>query len=302
MESATDARAHVVSELEEVEELEEEEIDEERTATPRPRRGERETIENYPLPAIFIELAGDNAPTLIEIKTVYVYKKTPSRKLSYINWFPITECDEPEKLLELCGPGTYCVQGRGIGRDNNIRQVYLSVGDEIEGPTYAHRAQLERTGSAKLNFTDLVSAAVAAATPLLGLWEGISEKREAQRAAERQEERERREAERTREDARNQTFMESMTKLMGARMTDLEALLKAQQAAGGASSANGNKLQDAYQTGQTDTLELIRMVKEEGLGGEDLESKIVDLIGSFAKGRQQGEEDANAHQKANGAT
>jgi hypothetical protein len=169
--------------------------------------------------------------------------------------------------------------------------VTLTIGGAVRS---AEVMQHTAPSRAEIDFAKLATAAVTVVTPLLALWQSIQDKRDERDRERRDDERVHRADERTREDARSNAFMESMTKLMGARMTDLEALLKAQTAAaagGVGGSGGGNKIVEAYNTGQADTLELIRAIKEDGLAGEDLESRLVGLFEAFAVGKNKAKEE-----------
>jgi hypothetical protein len=245
-----------------------------------------DVIDQYELPPLFAKEGTDNSPTTRPIVWAYVYKKQGAQ-LGFLDFHAIEEMSDIDQLRDAYGGGVYSVQGRGANRKDTIKAVSITIGGRAD---VVHQAPAATR--AELDFTKIAGAAMAVLTPVLTIWESISEKREQREERRREDERRARAEERERDDARQTAFMQSMTQLMGARMTDLEALLKAQQAAGG--GAAGSKIHEAYSQGQAETLELIRMVKEEGLGGEDLESKVVGLVESFMIGKKKADEDVAA--------
>lgn len=251
---------------------------------PRDVRG-KDVVDQWELPAIFAKEGTDNSPTTRPIAYAYVYKKQGAQ-MGFIDFHPIEEMSDVDQLRDQYGSGVFMIQGRGPNRKDTIKAVSVTIGGRAEVMMHAPPA-----AKAELDFTKIASAAIAVVTPLLTLYESFANKRDERDERRREEERRARVEERERDDARQTAFMQSMTQLMGARMTDLEALLKAQQAAGGAGSSGGTKLHDMYAQGQADTMELIRAVKEEGLGGEDLEGRLVGLFEAFAVGKNKAKED-----------
>lgn len=256
----------------------------------------REVVDTYELPALFVKEGTDNAPTTRPIVWAYVWKKQGA-SLGFIDFHPIEEMADLDQLRDAYGAGVYQVQGRGANKKDTVKQVTLTIGGAVRSAEVMQHAAPSR---AEIDFAKLATAAVTVVTPLLALWQSIQDKRDERDRERREDERAHRADERTREDARSNAFMESMTKLMGARMTDLEALLKAQTAAGGASSPGGNKIVEAYNTGQADTLELIRAIKEDGLAGEDLEGRLVGLFEAFAVGKNKAKEEIDEHANGKG--
>ena len=255
----------------------------------------REVVNTYELPALFVKEGTDNAPTTRPIVWAYVWKKQGA-SLGFIDFHPIEEMADLDQLRDAYGAGVYQVQGRGANKKDTVKQVTLTIGGSVR----AEVIHAPAPSRAELDFAKLATAAVTVVTPLLTLWTSIQDKRDERERERREDERRHRDEERQREDARSNAFMESMTKLMGARMNDLEALLKAQQAAGGVGSGGGNKVVEAYNSGQADTLELIRAIKEDGLAGEDLESRLVGLFEAFAVGKNKAKEEI-AESEANHA-
>ena len=251
---------------------------------PGDQRG-RDVVELYELPPLFTKEGTDNAPTTRPIVWCYIWKKQGA-SMGFIDFVPVEDLDDVDKLRDSLGAGVYQVQGRGANKKDVVKQVTVTIGGVQRAEVLAHAP-----ARAELDFTKLAAGAVAALTPLLSLYESMSEKREARERERRQEEQRLRDEAREREDKRNEVFMTTMTNLMGARNADLEALLKAQQAAGGVGSGGGNKVIDSYNAGQADTLELIRAIKEDGLAGEDLESRLVGLFEAFAVGKNKAKEE-----------
>ncbi len=247
----------------------------------------KDVIELYELPALFCKEGTDNAPTTRPIVWAYVWKKQGA-SLGFINWHPIEEMADLDQLRDVYGAGIYQVQGRGSNRKDTVKQVTVTIGAG-EG-TMSHAPAPAR---AELDIVKLGGAIVAVATPILGLLKEMWDRSDEKRRAERQEDERRRSEERARDDARQQAFMQTMTGLMTARNSDLEAMVKAKQ------SGTVNGTAEAFADGQASTLEMLRVIKEEGLGGEDAESKIISLVGSFMQGKQQADKDVEAAQ-ANG--
>jgi hypothetical protein len=251
----------------------------------------KEILTTHELPELFCRgEEADDQPTLKRIATVFVQRKHPSTKeLSYIDWKPIEQLSTVAELLEQFGPGTYRVQGRADDRKTVIKQIFHTIGDaEAEVLTMRGRGALERSAhqASQFDLTKIVAAVTAISTPLLGVIGTLMDRRDAARREERE-----------REEKRQEMFMTTMSQLMNARNQDLEHLLKASQrpAAGGGSA-------EAYQEGQATALELLRAAKEEGLTGEDLETKMLSLLESLAVGAKKGETDAaGAAAAANGA-
>lgn len=245
-------------------------------------RDGKEVVTLYDLPELFCRGEDDqDAPTTRRISTVFVQRKHPSTKeLAYIDWKPVEQLSTVQDLLDMFGPGTYRVQGRADDRKTVIKQIFHTVGDaEPEVLGLRRRGELERTAAApRLDITQLAAAVTAIATPILGVLGGLMDRRDAARREERE-----------RDEKRQEMFMTTMTQLMTARNSDLESMLRAAQR-----PSSANTPAEAYQEGQAATLELIRAVKEEGLGGEDAETKILSLLESLAAGAKKGEGDAAA--------
>lgn len=275
--------------VDELDELEPDELDDEPVRDRRPR----DVVELYELPPLFAKEGTDNAPTTRPIVWAYVFKKQGAQ-MGFIDFHPIEDMADIAQLRDAYGAGVYAVQGRGANKKDTVKQVTVTIGG-VERMAQVVHAPPSR---AELDLSKIASAAVAVVTPLLTLWERMNDRSETRRREEREAEDRRRADEREREDARQTTFMQTITSLMGARMTDMEALLKAQHAAGGAGSSGGKRIAEAYQEGQADALELIRAVKSEGLGGEDSESKILGIVESFLVGKKKADEDL---QQQNGA-
>jgi hypothetical protein len=256
-------------------------------------------VDLYELPGMFVKEGTDNAPTTRPIVWAYVWKKQGAA-LGFIDFHPIEEMADLDQLRDAYGPGVYQIQGRGANKKDTVKQVTVTIGAGAGAQVIPYAAP--QAARAELDIAKFAGIATTILTPLLTMWEGFSQRREERERARREEERAARAEEREREDARQNAFMTTMTGLMSARNQDLEALLRAQQAAPAPAAAGGARA--AYSEGQADTLELIRAIKEEGLGGEDAESRIAGILEAMVVGKIKGDSDAAAAAAApaNGAS
>lgn len=259
----------------------------------------KETFTLYELPPIFVTADGDNSATVKKIEVVYVYKKLPSKQISYIDWRPIAELSDLKDLLEQFGAGTYCLQGRAHNRVATVKQIYHTVGSDTAAEIIPSRGAPAR---GELDVAKLATGIVAIASPILAIMTDLMDRRDKARAEDRHREEERRSDERRREDDRNQAFMTTMSQLMTARNSDLEAMVRAgNEARVVAAAPPAARLNDAFQDGQASVLEIIRTVKEEGLAGEDMESRVLGIVEAFATGKKKADADDAAPAAPNGA-
>lgn len=249
-----------------------------------PRDG-KEVITTWDLPPIFV--SGNDAsdlPTTRRIEVVFVSRKNAAKELAYIDWKPIEQLEDISQLLDIFGPGTYRVQGRASDRKTVVKQIFHTVGAETqEVLSHRERAALERSARApQLDLTQIVAAVTAIATPVLGVLGTLMDRRDAARREERE-----------RDEKRAEMFMTTMTQLMNARNSDLEHMLKASQR-----PSSANTPAEAYQEGQAATLELIQAIKDQGLAGEDSESKLISLVEAFMTGKTKADAEAVAAAQA----
>ena len=258
----------------------------------------REVVEVFDLPDIF-QRADDvdkdsetNKGTTRKIETVLIFRKKTSRDMPYLGWRPIDLISDLDALLELYGPGTYQLIGRGMDRRRNIKVVFQTVGDDDNPTRQAH--QMTRAMPAGLDVTKLVTAATAIATPLLAMFEKWREDGDRRRREELERERERHERDRERDDSRTKTMLE----LVGARNQDLVTAVKALQD-GKRDQAGGTA--ESYKTGMVDAIALVSELKEAGLTSdkEDFDTKVLGIVESLIQGGKKGVEDAD-HVIANG--
>lgn len=270
------------------------EVDEERGRQP----DDKEVIEHqgFLLPPILLRDDDPETTTTHQrIAFIYVFKKQPSKQLAYLDWRPADQLNDLGDLLEQFGAGTYTLQGRGEDRRTTLRNHTVVVGSEHGELPHNARAALERTGREQMDFTKIVSGVVAAAAPLLAMVTGVLDKREQQRREDREREEQRRREDRERDDARNERFMQTMTSLMSARNQDLEGLVRGlQEQRAQATAPAGSRERQAYEDGLASALEMIRTAKEEGLGGDDFETKMLGLVEAFAVGQNKAHGDVAA--------
>ena len=234
------------------------------------------------LPPIFCREGDDDATTDEPIEYVYVFKKQPSKQMAFIDFRPVAQLEDLTQLLEQFGPGTYTLQGRAANRGRTLRQVAVVVGSE-HGEA-SPRGGLEHVARGGLDVGKLIETA----SPLLAIVTAILDKREAARREEREAERIRQVEDRRRDDERNERFMSLMTGLMKARNEDLETIVREKQQASAPSSA---RERTAFEDGLASAMEMLKSAREEGLGGDDLESRLVGLAEAFVAGRKKAEAD-----------
>ena len=262
----------------------------ERRTDPAPDDGDAVTM--YPCPPLFLkeEETTDERPLTAEIKTVIVHRRRGIKDLPYLGWKTIEELWEAEDVLREYGEGTYILYGRGLDRRNNIRVVTLTVGDPdarkaIVSPRPAPRSEVD--------FAKVVGAVATAAAPFLALWQEAARERREEARRDREREDERRREERERDQQRHNEQMDFIAKLAAARNDDLVALLKTQ-----AETKSSGGTAESYREGQADAIAMLAELREGGLGKEDPENKLIDLLGSLVAGGRMGKEQAEAFKKA----
>jgi hypothetical protein len=245
------------------------------------------------LPPIFCRDGEDAATTDEPIEYVYVFKKQPSKQMSFVDFRPVDQLQDLNNLLEQFGPGTYTLQGRAANRGRTLKQVAVVVGSEHGDGS--PRGALEHVPRGGFDLDKLI----ATASPLVAIVTAIWDKREAARREEREAERIRQAEERRRDDERNERFMSLMTGLMKARNEDLETIVREKQQANAPSSA---RERTAFEDGLASALEMLKSAREEGLAGDDLETRLVGLAEAFVAGRKKGDDDiASVVANPNGA-
>lgn len=247
----------------------------------------REVIDTeggYPLPPIFCRDGDgdDDATTDEPIEYVYVHKKQPSKQMAFIDFRPAEQLSDLSQLLEQFGPGTYTLQGRAANRGRTLKQICVVVGSEtaelMPGRVLEH---------APRGALDLLKLAEGAA-PILAIVTTMLDRREAARREERELERQRLAEERRREDERSERYMTLMSQLMRARNEDLEVLVREKQAASAPSSA---RERTAFEDGLASALEMLKSAREEGIAGDDIETRLVGLAEAFVAGKKKADAD-----------
>lgn len=248
-----------------------------------------DAVTMYPCPPLFLkeDETADERPLAAEIKTVIVHRRRGIKDLPYLGWKTIEELWEAEDLLREYGQGTYILYGRGLDRRNNIRVTTLTVGDPDERKA-AIVAPRPSKGN-EIDFAKVIGAISAAAAPFVAIFQDAARERREEARRERDRDDERRREERERDQTRHNEQMEFIAKLAAARNEDLVTILKTQAERTSTSGSASD-----YQQGQADMVALMTEMRESGMGKEDPENKLIDLLGSLVAGGRLGKDQAEA--------
>ncbi len=247
--------------------LEDEGAELEQEGEPGPRT---HIIESYPLPPVFcVDDPKMNQDTAHPIEVVLVSKKGKDRQFSYVDFRPIEKLQTLDDLLDQFGPGTFLLSGRLIDRRTIVLVRMQTVGHE-ESEEYRPAHALAPQASGGMDLAKLIASLSALAGPVIALLQQNAEARRAEaRAAQEREQR------------HHETLMQTVVQCLNARMGDIEGLANR----GGAGAGGGGGSANTYRQAMEDALALIETLKGEG----DTDSRVLDLLQSFATGAKQGQ-------------